>query len=53
MGRELDIAGTFIYRAIKEFDTLTCFREECDIFHILYDLSVGIERLQKILVVLF
>lgn len=52
MGREIDIAGTFIYNGIRNFDTLNGFSEECDIFHVLYPLAVGIERLQKVLLVL-
>ncbi|MGZ7444265.1 hypothetical protein [Paenibacillus sp. TH7-28] len=52
MGREIDIAGTFIYNGIKNFDALKGFSQECDIFHVLYSFAVGIERLQKVLLVL-
>ncbi len=52
MGREIDIAGTLIYNGIKNFDALNGFSEECDIFHVLYAFAVGIERLQKVLLVL-
>lgn len=52
MGREIDIAGTFIYSGIKNFDALDSFSEECDIFQVLYSFAVGIERLQKVLLVL-
>lgn len=52
MGREIDIAGTFIYNGMKNFDALYGFSEECDIFHVLYPLAVGIERLQKVLLVM-
>ncbi|MDR3583834.1 MAG: hypothetical protein P4L59_00745 [Desulfosporosinus sp.] len=52
MGREIDIAGTFIYNGMKNFNIVDGFSEECDIFHILYPLAVGIERLQKVLLVL-
>jgi hypothetical protein len=52
MGREIDIAGTFIYNGMKSFDMMEGFSEECDVFHFLYSLAVGIERLQKVLLVL-
>ncbi len=52
LGREIDIAGTFIYNGMKCFDKMEWFEEECEVFHVLYQLSVGIERLQKVLVVL-
>ena len=49
---EIDIAGTFIYNGIKNFDNMESFSNECDVFHVLYPLAVGIERLQKVLLVL-
>lgn len=52
MGREIDISGTFIYNGIKNFDAMNSFSEECDIFQVLYSFAVGIERLQKVLLVL-
>ncbi|MFC4600328.1 hypothetical protein [Cohnella hongkongensis] len=52
MGREIDIAGTFIYNGFKNFDALKGFSQECDVFHVLYSFAVGIERLQKVLLVL-
>ncbi len=52
MGREIDIAGTFIYNGIKSFDAMDSFSQECDVFQILYSIAVGIERLQKVLLVL-
>ena len=52
MGAEIDIAGKFIYSGIKEFNRLTSFINERDIFCVLYQISVGIERLQKVLLVL-
>lgn len=52
MGTEIDIAGTFIYNGIKEFNRLKHFYYESEIFHVLYPISVGIERLQKVLIVL-
>lgn len=52
MVTEIDIAGTFIYRGIREFNSLDSFYNAGEIFHVLYPLSVGIERLQKVLLVL-
>lgn len=52
LGTELDISGRFIYnglRALHEMDTL---RHEEEIFEVLYDLAVGLERLLKIAVIL-
>lgn len=52
MGTELEVAGNFIYRGVKTFDTMKNFKYEAEIFSFLYFVSVGIERLQKILIVL-
>lgn len=52
MGTEIDISGTFIYNGIKAFNRLTTFSDDGRIFHVLYPISVGIERLQKVLIVL-
>lgn len=52
MGTEIDIAGTFIYNGIKEFNRLKTFNYEQEVFHILYPISAGIERLQKVLIIL-
>lgn len=52
MGTEIDIAGTFIYNGIKELDSIEVFNYESEIFTFLYLVSVGIERLQKVLIVL-
>ncbi|MDA8227410.1 MAG: hypothetical protein M0T74_06840 [Desulfitobacterium hafniense] len=52
MGTEIDIAGTFIHHGIREFNRLKSFHYESEIFHVLYPISVGIERLQKALIVL-
>lgn len=53
LGTELQISGTFIYNALYFFDTLEYIHHEEDIFEFLYNLSVGIERLQKITIILF
>lgn len=52
LGKELDIAGTFIYNGLKTFDCMENYYHEVDIFEFLYNISVGIERLEKIAVIL-
>jgi hypothetical protein len=52
LGTELQIAGTFIYNAIYSFDRLEHFYYEHEIFEFLYNASVGIERLEKIAIIL-
>ncbi|WP_143317743.1 hypothetical protein [Clostridium sp. HBUAS56017] len=52
MGAEIDIAGTFIYNGIKELDSIESFHYGSEVFTFLYPISVGIERLQKSLIVL-
>lgn len=52
LGTEIDIAGTFIYNGIREFNKMNSFFFESEIFSFLYHVSVGIERLQKVLIVL-
>lgn len=52
LGTELQISGTFIYNALYFLDTLEYIYHEEDIFEFLYNISVGIERLQKIAIIL-
>lgn len=52
LGIELDIAGTFIYNGIRTLEDLQSFQHPVDTFEILYNLSVGIERLLKIAIIL-
>lgn len=52
MVTELDVSGTFIYEGIKQFNRIEVFLIESEIFYFLYNISVGIERLQNILLVL-
>lgn len=52
LGTELQISGTFIYNGIFHLDNIEYFRHEEECFEFLYNISVGIERLQKILIVL-
>lgn len=50
---ELDIAGEFIYNGIHEFCRLKYISNEGPTFAPLYNMAVGIERLEKIVYVLW
>lgn len=52
MGTELDIAGEFIYDGIHTFNQMEVIDQDSMLFSFLYHVSVGIERLQKIVLVL-
>lgn len=52
MANELDVAGEFIYAAIDKFNRMNNFDQTGDNFFFLYHLAVGIERVQKILLVI-
>lgn len=52
MANELDVAGEFIYDGIQKLNEMSCIKESASLFSFLYHISVGIERLQKIIVVL-
>jgi len=49
---ELSIAGSFIYNGLRAFDELQTFYYTEEIFEFLYNISVGIERLEKIAIIL-
>lgn len=53
MVNELDIAGEFIYNGIDAICKLGYIGKNAGLFVALYDLSVGIERLQKIVLLLW
>lgn len=53
MNTELDIAGAFIYDGIHEFCRLKYISNDGATFVSLYNMAVGIERLQKIVYVLW
>lgn len=53
MVTELDIAGEFIYDGIHTLNQMSAVNEESSLFSFLYHTAVGIERLQKIIIVLF
>jgi hypothetical protein len=52
MANELEVAGEFIYAAIDKFNRMDNFDQVGDYFFFLYHLAVGIERVQKILLVI-
>ena len=52
LGMEVDAAGTFIYNGIKSLHDLPSFHYPVDTFEILYNISVGVERLLKVAVTL-
>lgn len=52
LGTELHISGSLIYNALYSIDQIEYFRYEHEIFEFLYNLSIGLERLEKIVVIL-
>lgn len=52
LGKELSISGAFIYSGLRCFYEMQTLDNTDEIFEVLYNLSVGIERLLKIAVVL-
>ena len=52
LGTELSISGNFIYNAIYCFELMQTFYQEDEAFEFLYNNAVGIERLQKITLIL-
>lgn len=52
IGTELDISGIFLFNAMNAFDKIYTFNNSEEIFEILYNFSVGIERLEKIVIIL-
>lgn len=52
LGIELDVAGTFIYNGLDHLNKVEHFYHLVDTFEILYNLSVGIERVVKIAILL-
>jgi hypothetical protein len=52
LGIEIDVAGTFVYNGIKALDELDLLNHPVDSFEVLYNISVGIERLLKVAIIL-
>lgn len=52
MAREVDLSGEFIYAGLEKFNSMKSLDEPSESFFVLYHLAVGVERLQKVLIVL-
>jgi hypothetical protein len=52
LGEELEISGNFIYNGLRRFYEMQVLDYHDEIFEVLYNLSVGLERLLKITVIL-
>lgn len=52
LGTELQVSGNFIYNSLQTFDEMESFHYEEEVFEFLYNISVGLERLIKIVIVL-
>jgi len=52
LGKELDIAGGFVYDGLRNLHEIESLYYEAEIFSVLYNLSVGLERFLKVAVVL-
>lgn len=52
LGTELETSGIFIYNGLKQINDLKNYEYAEDVFEVLYNLSVGLERLMKIVIFL-
>ena len=52
LGMEIDAAGAFIYNGIRSLHELPTLNHPVDSFEVLYNLSVGLERLLKVAIIL-
>ncbi len=52
MGKELHVSGNFIYDGLRNFDEMHSLDDTTEVFNVMYLLSVGIERLQKVCIIL-
>jgi hypothetical protein len=52
LGEEQEIACNFIYDALRNFHQMETISVEREIFPVLYNLSIGIERLLKVVITL-
>ena len=52
LGTELHVSGNMIYNALYSFDHIEFFRHEHEVFDFLYNIATGLERLQKIAIIL-
>jgi hypothetical protein len=52
MGEEQEIAANFIYDGLKNLHEMDTLSMETEVFPVLYNISIGIERLMKVAIVL-
>ena len=52
LGEEIGVSGAFIYNEMRRFHEMRMLDFSDEVFEVLYNLSVGFERLLKIAVVL-
>lgn len=52
LGMEVDAAGTFVYNGIRSLHELQTLNHPVDSMEVVYNLSVGIERLLKVAIIL-
>lgn len=52
LGTELQISGSFLYNALYFFDKMETFYYDEECFEFMYTASIGIERLEKIAIIL-
>jgi hypothetical protein len=52
LGQEQEIAASFIYNGLKILHDTQTLGQETDVFPILYNLSIGFERLSKVAIIL-
>ncbi|UJR54530.1 hypothetical protein [Dickeya zeae] len=52
LGVEIDIAGNFIYDGLNNLHQMEHFAYETEVFNVLYNLSVGVERFFKVAIIL-
>jgi len=52
LGEELHVCGAFIYSGLRRFYEMNTLNNPDEVFEVLYNISVGLERLLKIAVVL-
>jgi hypothetical protein len=52
LGTEVQLSGTFIYNGLQNLDQIRDFHNEEDVFEFLYNIAVGVERLEKVAIIL-
>lgn len=52
LGSELQISGSFVYNGLWTLENMETFHYEEECFEFLYNISIGIERLEKVTIIL-